>query len=82
VCRLKDNALYEVQEVLFEKTPTDQEFGVMKVEHIHLKYKENKKIKTLCLCKVTYKDEKGRIYQLFAIILFGVCYYFLSSRFI
>lgn len=51
------------KEVLLEKTLTDQEFGVMKVEHIHLKYKENKKIKTLCLRKVSYKDEKGRIYQ-------------------
>lgn len=58
-----DKAYYEVQEVLFEKALTDQEFGVMKVEHIHLKYKENKKIKTLCLRKVTYKDDKGRIYQ-------------------
>lgn len=63
VCRLKDNAVYEVQEVLLEKTLTDQEFGVMKEEHIHLKYKENNKIKTLCLRKVSYKDEKGRIYQ-------------------
>jgi len=63
VCRLKDNAVYEVQEALFEKTLTDQEFGVMKVEHIHLKYKENKKLNPLCLRKVTYKDEKGRIYQ-------------------
>ncbi|MDK2788053.1 MAG: hypothetical protein PWP07_1278 [Epulopiscium sp.] len=63
VCRLKDNAVYEVQEVLFEKTLTDQKFGVMKVEHIHLKYKENKKIKTLCLRKVSYKDKKGRTYQ-------------------
>jgi len=37
VCRLKDNAVYEVQQVLFEKTLTDQEFGGMKGEHIHLK---------------------------------------------
>jgi IS4 transposase len=35
----------------------------MKVERIHLKYKQNKKRKTLCLRKVTYRDEKGRIYQ-------------------
>lgn len=63
VCRLKDNAVYEVQEVLFEKTLTDQEYGVMKAEHIHLAYKEDKKLKTLCLRKVTYKDDKGRVYQ-------------------
>jgi len=62
VCRLKDNALYEVTEVLFEKAMTEQEFGVMKVENIHLKYKEGKEKKTLCLKKVTYKDEKQRIF--------------------
>jgi hypothetical protein len=63
VCRLKDNAVYEVQEVLFEKTLTEQEFGVMKVEHIEIEYKENKEKKKLSLRKVTYKDEKQRIYQ-------------------
>lgn len=63
VCRLKSNAVYEVQEVLFEQALNDKEFGVMKVEHIHLKYNEKKAHKTLCLKKVTYKDEKGRIYQ-------------------
>jgi IS4 transposase len=35
----------------------------MKEEHIHLKYKENKEEKTLCLRKVNYRDEKGRIYH-------------------
>jgi len=35
----------------------------MKEEHIHLSYKEDKKPKTLCLRKVTYRDEKGRIYH-------------------
>jgi len=63
VCRLKDNALYEVQEVLFEKTLTDKEHGVMKVEHIHMEYKENKLKKKLCLRKVTYRDEKQRVYE-------------------
>ena len=63
VCRLKDNAKYEVQDVMFEQTLPDGASGVMKEEHIHLKYKQNKKQKTLCLRKVTYRDEKGRIYQ-------------------
>ena len=63
VCRLKDNAVYEVQEVLFEKTLSEKEFGVMKVEHIHMKYKENKENKTLCLRKVTYKDEEQRFFE-------------------
>ena len=59
VCRLKDNAVYEVQEVLFEKTLTEQEFGVMKVEHIHLKYKENKKIKPCVYAKLPTKTKKA-----------------------
>ena len=65
VCRLKDNATYEVQEALFEKTQSEGESGVMKEEHIHLQYKENKKEKekTLCLRKVTYRDDKGRMYR-------------------
>ena len=66
VCRLKDNAVYEVQEVLFENTLPDKQLDVLKEEHIHLKYAEKingKKNKTLCLRKVTYRDEKGRIYK-------------------
>jgi IS4 transposase len=63
VCRLKDNAKYEVQDVMFEQTLPEGQAGVMKTEHIHLQYKEGKKSKTLCLRKVTYRDEQGRIYQ-------------------
>ncbi|MDL2326068.1 IS4 family transposase [Bacteroidales bacterium OttesenSCG-928-A14] len=41
VCRLKDNAKYEVQgEALFEKALQKEEFGVYKVEHIHINYTE------------------------------------------
>jgi hypothetical protein len=66
VCRLKDNAVYEVQEVLSENALSDEQSGVLKEEHIHLKYaekKNGKKTKTLCLRKVTYRDEDGRLYQ-------------------
>lgn len=66
VCRLKDNALYEVQEVLFEQVLADGAAGVMKDEHIHIQYKpypNSKKKQTLCLRKVTYRDEKGRIFM-------------------
>jgi len=66
VCRLKDNALYEVQEVLFEQVLTGEAAGVMKDEHIHIQYKpypKAKKKQTLCLRKVTYRDEKGRIFM-------------------
>jgi len=78
VCRLKDNAKYEVQgEPLFEKKLGKDEFGVYKVEHIHIQYKETveidvedkkkkkkvKQIKTLCLRLVWYKDDQGRKYK-------------------
>ena len=66
VCRLKDNAVYQVQEVPLEQQLDGKQAGVLKEEHIHLQYKpypKAKKTKTLCLRKVTYRDEKGRIYQ-------------------
>ena len=67
VCRLKDNAVYQVQEEdqkpLFEQTLSEEQHGVLKEEHIHMNYMENKRQKTLCLRKITYKDEKKRIYE-------------------
>lgn len=64
VCRLKDNAVYQVEEVLFEQTLADKAAGVMKEEHIHITYKPKpKQKKQLCLRKVTYRDEQGRIYE-------------------
>ncbi|MFV0391248.1 MAG: IS4 family transposase [Paludibacteraceae bacterium] len=63
VCRLKDNAKAQLQEVIFEKELSKEEFGVYRVEHIHLDYKREKKSETLCLRLVYYKDEKGRKYK-------------------
>lgn len=63
VCRLKDNAKSQLQEVLFEKKLKKEESGVYKIEHIHLDYKRGKKKETLCLRLVYYKDEKGRKYK-------------------
>lgn len=63
VCRLKDNAKAQVQDVLFEKPLQKGEFGVYKVEHIHLDYKQDKQVKTVCLRLVHYKDEQGRNYR-------------------
>jgi IS4 transposase len=62
----KDNAKYEVQDVVFEQTLPEKKAGVLKEEHIHIKYatKKGKKAdQTLCLRKVTYRDEEGRIFQ-------------------
>ena len=63
VCRLKKNAVYEVIEELFSQQLQDGKQGVLKEEHIHVKYKDGEMEKTLCLRKVTYRDEKGRIYN-------------------
>ncbi len=63
VCRLKDNAKAEVQEVLFEKLLGKNEHGVYRIEHIHLKYKKEKQEKALCLRLVYYRDEQGRKYK-------------------
>jgi Domain of unknown function (DUF4372)/Transposase DDE domain len=63
VCRLKSNAVYEVVQELFCQTQADSGFGVLKEEHIHLKYKEENQEKTLCFRKVTYQDDKGRVYE-------------------
>ena len=63
VCRLKDNAKAELQEVLYDDSLPKDGFGVYRVEHIHLIYKKEKQDETLCLRLVYYKDEKGRKYK-------------------
>lgn len=63
VCRLKKNAVCQVQEVLFSEELEAGKPGVLLEEHIHLTYKGDKQQKTLCLRKVTYRDDKGRIYD-------------------
>lgn len=63
VCRLKSNAVYEVIETLLEQDVQTGESGVLKEEHIHLSYKEDKKQKNLCLRKVTYQDDQQRVYE-------------------
>lgn len=63
VCRRKDNAKAELQEVLFDVPLGKDEYGVSRVEHIHLKYRKDKQEKTLCLRLVYYKDEQGRKYK-------------------
>ncbi len=63
VCRLKKNAVYEVQETLFEQKLQDDKAGVLKEEHILLNYKDKKQNRKLCLRKVTYRDYDGRMYE-------------------
>ena len=60
---LKKNAIYDVQEVIMDQNLPSNVSGVLLEEHIHLSYKEDKKQQTLCLRKVTYRDQKGRLYD-------------------
>jgi hypothetical protein len=78
VSRLKNNAVYEVQgDPIYEKELSKDEFGVYRVEHIHIAYTEQiqyfldgkvkvkkaKESKTVCLRLVFYKDEQSRQYK-------------------
>jgi IS4 transposase len=69
VCRLKDSAVYQTQEVLSEQELTGDSAGVIKEERIRLEYKpvsNSKKKRGLCLRKVSCRDEQGRIYRFIA----------------
>ena len=63
VCRLKKNAVYQLQEVLFQQDLLNDEQCVLCEEHLHLAYRVGNQEKTLCLRKVRYRDEKGRMYD-------------------
>lgn len=62
VCRMKKNAVYEVQQVISDRLLDKDPFGVLKEEHIHINYKDDKEEKTLCLRRIIYKDEQRRIF--------------------
>jgi hypothetical protein len=67
VTRQKKNAKSQVMQTLYECPQTDKEDKkkacVLMEEHIHMTYKDGKEQKPLCLRRVTYRDEKGRIYH-------------------
>lgn len=64
VTRMKDNALYEVIQVLSDKTRQKDTSGVIKEELILLTYKDYQGYEqTLQLRRITYQDEKGRVYH-------------------
>lgn len=63
VCRLKSNSTHETQEVIFEQSLSKGQAGVMKEEYILLKYSDEKTKKTLRVRKITYRDNKGRVYN-------------------
>jgi hypothetical protein len=65
VTRMKDNAVYEVEQIVSENTIPVEKAGVLKEEMVNLCYKENQKdkeVQTLSLRRITYQDEKGRMF--------------------
>lgn len=65
VTRMKDNAVYEVEQIVSENTIPEAKAGVLKEEVVNLCYKENQKDKEfqrLSLRRITYQDDKGRMY--------------------
>ena len=66
VTRMKDNAVYQVEQVVCENAIPEGKSGVLKEEKVNLCYKENQKDKEfqkLSLRRITYRDEKGRMYM-------------------
>ena len=65
VTRMKDNALYEVGQIVSENIIPLGKAGVLKEEMVNLCYKENQKdkdVQKLSLRRITYQDDKGRTY--------------------
>lgn len=65
VTRMKDNAVYEVEQIVSENTIPVGKAGVLKEEMVNLCYKENQKdkdVQKLSLRRITYQDDKGRMY--------------------
>jgi len=65
VTRMKDNAVYEVVKTVSENKIPEGKAGVLKEEKVNLCYKLKQKDKVflkLLLRRITYQDDKGRIY--------------------
>ena len=63
VTRMKDNALYHVNKVIMDKTKKKNAKGVLKEQYISITYKDaHRNEQKLKLRRITFKDEKGRIY--------------------
>lgn len=65
VTRMKDNAVYEVVQIISENKLPEGEAGVLKEEKVNLCYKENnkdKELQKLLLRRINYRDGKGRLY--------------------
>lgn len=64
VCRLKVNAIYTVEKEVFKLETPCEKACVLKEEIIIIKYTdEDKEVRPLRLRKVTYQDDKKRIYE-------------------
>lgn len=65
VTRQKDNAVYEVVQIISKNKISEGKAGVLKEETVNLCYKEapkDKEFKKLLLRRISYIDDKGRLY--------------------
>jgi len=63
VTRMKDNAQYHVNKVIVDKTKEKNARGILKEQYITITYKDAEKNELkLKLRRITFKDDKGRIY--------------------
>ena len=62
VTRQKKNGLYEVVETVSDKTVEKGKAGVSKEEIINIVYKSKKENKELKLRRISYQDDKNRLY--------------------
>lgn len=59
VTRMKDNAVYKVLKVIQDN---DAKEGIIKEEKIELEYKDGKQLKTVKLRRITFIDDKNRLF--------------------
>lgn len=62
VTRMKKNAVFHVCKVIIDNTKKKNAKGVLKEQYVSVSYKEDGVIKKLQLRRVTFKDDRGRIY--------------------
>lgn len=62
VTRMKKNAVFHVRKVITDNTQKKKAKGVLKEQYITISYKEGGQPNKLQLRRITYKDDRGRVY--------------------
>lgn len=62
VTRMKKNAVFHAHKITIDNTKKKNAKGVLKEQYVTISYKEDGTINKLQLRRITYKDDRGRIY--------------------